>query len=77
MKKQTFIEIWGDVVEARSLLYSILIITFTTLGAHLLAPAGDRTLGLFFGLGGAVIGFLIVVFFIKPKRIIKDEEEVK
>jgi hypothetical protein len=77
MKKQTLIEIWGDVVEARSLLYSILIITFTTLGAHLLAPAGDRTLGLFFGLAGAVIGFIIVVALFKPKRIIKDEEDMQ
>ncbi|MFH5881881.1 MAG: hypothetical protein ACNA7U_08065 [Candidatus Izemoplasmataceae bacterium] len=77
MKKNTWIEIWGDVVDAKSLLISIITISTTTLGMHLFAPKGDRTLGLFFGLGGAVIGFMIIVFLIKPKRIIKDEEEMK
>ena len=77
MKKNTWIEIWGDVVEAKSLLISIITISFTTMGAHLLAPKDDRTMGLFFGLAGAVIGFVIIVFLIKPKRIIKDEEAMK
>ena len=77
MKKNIWIEIWGDVVEAKSLLLSIIVISATTMGAHLLAPRGDRSLGLFFGLGGAVLGFLIIVFLVKPKRIIQDEEDTQ
>lgn len=75
MKKHTWIEIWGDVVEAKSLVISIAVITFTTMGAHLLAPQDNRTLGLFFGLAGAVIGFLIIVFLTAPKRNILEEED--
>ena len=76
MKKNTWIEIWGDVVDASTLAKSIIIITITTMGAHLIAPKDNRTLGLFFGLTGAVIGFLIIVFLTKPKRNIRVEEDV-
>lgn len=75
MKKHTWIEIWGDVVEAKSLAISITVITLTTMGAHLLAPKDNRTLGLFFGLAGAVFGFLIIVFLTAPKRTILNEED--
>ncbi len=74
MKKKTLIEIWGDVVAVKSLVISILVITVTTMGAHLLAPRDDRTLGLFFGLGGAILGFVIMTLTLKPKRHVIDEE---
>ncbi len=70
------IEIWGDTVNPKELVLSILIISTTTMSAHLIAPADNRTMGLFFGLGGAVLGFLITVKLFKPKRIIQEEEEV-
>lgn len=71
------VEIWGDVVEIKSLIISILISIISTMGMHLLAPAGDRTKGLFFGLLGAVIGFAISTLLIKPKRNIIIEEKNK
>lgn len=74
--KKSLIKIWGDVVDAKELVLSILIISFTTLLLYFLAPKSDKLpLGLFFGLGGAIIGFTITIFLFKPKRIINEEEE--
>ena len=73
--KEHLIEIWGDVVDSKELLLSIIIITITTMGVYLLSPEASRTTGLFFGLGGAVIGFLITVFLFKPKRKVTQEGE--
>ncbi len=72
--KKSLLEIWGDVVEAKALVFSIVIITTLTMGAHLLAPSDNDTLGLFAGIGGAVSGFLICAFLFKPRRIITKEE---
>jgi uncharacterized BrkB/YihY/UPF0761 family membrane protein len=74
--KQTFIEIWGDVVELKALVFAILFISFTTMTGYYFAPADDRTKQLFFGLIGAIIGFTITARFIKPKRRFKLEETV-
>lgn len=74
--KKALIKIWGDVVDAKELLFSIIIISVTTLGLYFLAPKSDTLpLGLFFGLGGAVIGFIITTILFKPKRVITEEEE--
>ncbi len=75
LKEKQFIEIWGDVVESRHLLISMIITTITTFSLFSFAPKGDRPLGLLLGLTGAVIGFLISVFLIKPKRhlIVEDK----
>lgn len=75
--KNEMVEIWGDVVEIKSLIISIIISIVSTMGLHLLAPSGDRTKGLFFGLFGAVIGFVISAIIIKPKRNIILEEKNK
>ncbi|MFW6284967.1 MAG: hypothetical protein ACOC2X_01175 [Bacillota bacterium] len=72
--KHSFIRIWGDVVSAKTLVYSIVIIGSATMGAHLLAPSHNDTLGLFFGIGGAMTGFLITVLLFKPKRHIVEED---
>lgn len=74
--KNQLVEIWGDVVEIRFLLISIIISSISTMGAYFLAPANDKTKQLFFGLIGAVIGFTISTISIKPKRVItiKDEQ---
>ncbi|MFA7435212.1 MAG: hypothetical protein WC006_02475 [Bacilli bacterium] len=74
--KRALIKIWGDVVDAMELVFSILIISTTTMGLYFLAPQSDTLpLGLFFGLGGAIIGFIITIFLFKPKRIVTYEEE--
>lgn len=73
-KKKEMVEIWGDVVEISSLIISIIISIVSTMGLHLLAPSDDRTMGLFYGLFGAVIGFVISTIIIKPKRNIIIEK---
>ncbi len=76
-KNEEMVEIWQDVVAIRSLVLAIFISSVTTMGAYFLAPSGDRTKQLFFGLMGAVLGFIINALIIKPKRVIevKDVEE--
>ena len=74
--RKEMVEIWGDVVEIRLLVMSIFLSSLSTMGAYFLAPSGDKIKQLFFGLGGAVLGFVISAIFIKPKRIIILEEEL-
>jgi len=64
------IEIWGDIVAVSDLTKSILISAVSTMVCYFLAPAENISLQLFFGLGGAILGFLVCTFLIKPKRII-------
>ncbi len=74
-EKNELVEIWGDVVDVKSLLLAMVISIVSTMGLYLLAPEGDRTRGLFLGLAGAVLGFLICSFVIKPKRDITIEDK--
>lgn len=64
------VEIWGDVVAIQSLILAILFSSFSTMGAFFLAPIDDKSKQLFFGLAGALIGFVLSSIFIKPKRVI-------
>ena len=73
MKKKTMVEIWGDVVELRSLILAITISVVSTMGLFALAP-DNSTKQLFFGLIGAVLGFTISAFLIRPKRVIRVEK---
>lgn len=75
MKNNEMVEIWGDVVSIKSLVLSIVISVVTTMGMYFLAPSNDSTMGLFFGLFGAVLGFFISAVIIKPKRIIEDDSK--
>ncbi|PKM66910.1 MAG: hypothetical protein CVU94_06935 [Firmicutes bacterium HGW-Firmicutes-19] len=75
LKEKQYIEIWGDVVESRHLLFSMVITTITTFSLFSFAPKGDRPMGLLLGLAGAVLGFSISVFLIKPKRNLIVEEK--
>ncbi|MBK1809452.1 hypothetical protein JHL18_02175 [Clostridium sp. YIM B02505] len=61
------IEVWEDIVSIKDLIISLVICSITTLGAYFLAP-NDPPKPLFFGLFGAIVGFVICSFFIKPKR---------
>lgn len=75
MKNNEMVEIWGDVVSIKSLVLSIVISVVTTMGMYFLAPSNDSTMGLFFGLFGAVLGFVISAVIIKPKRIIEEDSK--
>lgn len=75
-KPNTMVEIWGDVIEIKHLIISIIISSISTMCGYFLAPSNDRTKQLFFGLLGAVIGFVISTLLIKPKRIIVFEEDI-
>ena len=74
MNNKQMVEIWGDIVELKSLIMSIVISSITTMGAYFIAPKGNQTMELFFGLGGAVLGFIISTIFIEPKRDINIEK---
>lgn len=74
-QKKHLIKIWGDIVEIKSLILSIIISSVFTMSLYFLAPKDDLSKQLFYGLLGAVIGFIISSILIKPKRIIKQEED--
>lgn len=65
------IEVWEDLVNIKSLVFSLLICSFTTLGGYFIAP-NDPPKPLFYGLAGALIGFIICCFFVKTKRSIRE-----
>ncbi|WP_348920812.1 hypothetical protein [Enterococcus rotai] len=73
--KKNLIELWGDLVDLKDLIMAILICSVTTMGSFFLAPAQDTTKQLFFGLGGAVLGFIISTFLIRPKRTVITEDD--
>ncbi|KRG14940.1 heme ABC transporter [Virgibacillus soli] len=68
------IEVWEDLVNLRELVLSLVICSVTTLGAYLLAPA-EPPKPLFFGLAGAIGGFIIVSIIVKPKRTFEINED--
>lgn len=74
-EKKQLIEIWGDVVELSDLVRSILISAATTMGAYFLATSQSTTQQLFFGLAGALVGFMISVVITKPKRHVTYSQE--
>ncbi|MRH44435.1 hypothetical protein GH741_17465 [Aquibacillus halophilus] len=67
------IEVWEDLVSIKDLVISLLVCSFTTLAAYFIAP-NEPPKPLFYGLVGALIGFAICSFVVKPKRIIQEEE---
>lgn len=73
--KRKYIEIFGDMIYFRDLIISIILISTTTMTLHLLAPANNRPLGLLFGLAGTMVGFIIVMTFIKVKRVVNMEKK--
>lgn len=76
--KNTMVEIWGDVVEIKDLIISIILSSIFTMGAYFLAPSNSMTRKLFYGLLGSVIGFVVSTVLIKPKRnIVYDEDNTK
>lgn len=72
-KNENNIEVWEDLVNLKSLVFSILVCSTTTLGGYFLAP-NTPPKPLFFGLFGAFLGFIICSILVKPKRIILEEK---
>ena len=66
------IEIWEDLVYIKDLILALAICLLTTLGAYFIAP-NEPPKPLFFGLSGAIVGFIISSILIKPKRELLDE----
>lgn len=66
--KSEMVEIWGDVVDIKALVITMFISIVSTMGFYFLADSTNRTSQLFFGLFGAVLGFVISSFLVKPKR---------
>ncbi|MEK5379403.1 hypothetical protein [Niallia sp. FSL W8-0635] len=64
------IEVWEDLVQIKDLVMALVICSITTMGAYFIAP-NEAPKPLFFGLAGALIGFIICSFIIKPKRNFK------
>lgn len=76
-RNNTFYDIWGDNVNLRDLLISIVLSIALTLGGYLLAPS-EQPWPLVFGLSGGLLAFIISSIIIKPKRkIITDTEEIE
>lgn len=61
------IEIWEDLVHIKDLLIALLICVSTTFLGYFIAP-NEPPKPLFFGLIGAMIGFIITSIIINPKR---------
>ncbi|WP_226037288.1 hypothetical protein [Aquibacillus saliphilus] len=72
-KEQNNIEVWEDLVSIKDLVLALFICSFTTLAGYFIAP-NEPPKPLFFGLIGALIGFGICSYFIKPKRTIQHDE---
>jgi hypothetical protein len=67
------IEVWEDLVNIKDLVTCLIICSITTLGGYFIAP-NKPPKPLIFGLSGAIIGFVICSFIIKPKRLFIDKE---
>ncbi|WP_373762687.1 hypothetical protein [Jeotgalibaca porci] len=78
-QKNKYLELWGDLVGIKDLLQAILLSGGLTMVGYFVAPSGDTTRQLFYGLGGAVSAMVINTVMIKPKRDIKknNTQEVK
>ncbi|MRG85709.1 hypothetical protein [Salinibacillus xinjiangensis] len=67
------VEVWEDLVYIKELVLSIVICSVTTLGGYFIAP-DESSQPLFYGLTGALLGFIIASILIKPKRIFNEVE---
>lgn len=75
--KKVFIEVWEDVIAIPDLVISVIITVSFTMILYALAPERPP-FPLIFGLIGALFGFGLSVFLIKPKRtvtLIKSKED--
>ena len=73
-KTHKLIEVWGDVVDVKSMVIAFIIAIISTMGFYFIAPSDNRPLQLTLGLGGAVLGFIINAVLFKPKRKIEEQD---
>ncbi|GAA5416924.1 hypothetical protein Pryu01_01963 [Paraliobacillus ryukyuensis] len=71
---QENIEVWADLVNIKDLLLALVITSALTLGAYFIAP-NEEPKPLYYGLVGALIGFIISSIIIKPKRKFETTED--
>lgn len=72
-KQEKYLELWGDLVGLKDMVLAIFISGFCTMSGFFLAPSGNTTRQLFYGLAGAVLALVLNTVFIKPKRLIKKQ----
>lgn len=70
------VEVWEDLVNIKQLVFALILCSITTLGGYFIAP-DEPPKPLFFGLAGALIGFIISSIIIKPKRTFRIVEDEK
>lgn len=63
------IEVWEDVIDVHDLVLAIIITVTLTMTLYVLAP-NQAPFPLIFGLVGALLGFSLSIFLIKPKRTV-------
>ncbi|MGM1029130.1 MAG: hypothetical protein ACQEWM_04550 [Actinomycetota bacterium] len=84
--KRTYLEVWGDTVDGRHLLYSILIGVGLGTPAYLLAvwlfgqadgiaPALSKSYALLVGLAACVLTAVVNAKLFPPKRILVDADD--
>ncbi|MEY8567140.1 hypothetical protein AALF15_11290 [Corynebacteriaceae bacterium 7-707] len=72
--RDDYIEVWNDLVSTRDLTWSLVICGVTTALALLAATALSSS-GFFWGLGGAVVGFVVCAVVFTPKRLVRITED--
>jgi hypothetical protein len=72
-KQVKYIKIWEDLADVRDLVKALILCIGFTLTGYFIAPQTEP-LPLFFGLGGALIGFLLSSLWIQAKRDIVEEK---
>lgn len=70
MKKNKRVTLWGEYISIKDFLLSLLI-SLSILLIVILMPALNKDLKLILGLSAIVIGFIINIIWIKPKRNVK------
>lgn len=68
------IEVWEDIVSIKDMVMSLFICSAATLGAYFLSPK-EPPKPLFFGLSGAILGFIVCTLIVKPKREFIEENQ--
>jgi len=72
-RKRKYTEIWEDMVSLKDLVLALILCIGLTMTGYFVAPM-EYPGSLFFGLGGAVLGFILSSMFIKPKRVVTELE---
>lgn len=72
-KEGELIEVWGDNISVRDLLISLAITAAVIIAACVIATLQGQDI-LFWGMGGAIIGFILSVLVVRPKRDVQVVE---